>query len=97
MNANFKEFKSKEIIDVSDGMKIGYADDIVFDTKTADVVSLVVYGRYRWFGLLGRDDDMVIGWSDIETIGEDTILVKRHDFQGAKRSSKKKYFDQLFG
>lgn len=85
MNTNFKLFKAKEIIDVKDGMKIGYVDDLIFDTQTADVVSLVVYGRYRWFGLLGREDDYVIDWENIETIGEDTILVRGHEFKTAKR------------
>lgn len=97
MNANFKEFKSKEIIDVEDGMKIGYVDDLVFDTDTADVVSLVVYGRYRLFGLLGRDEDMIIDWEDIEIIGTDAILVKRQGIKGIKHQTKPNYFEKLFG
>ena len=39
------------------------------------VLSLIVYGRLRFFGLLGREEDRVIPWEDIEIIGEDTILV----------------------
>lgn len=97
MNANFKQFKSKEIIDINDGSKIGYVDDMVFDTETADVVSLVVYGRYRFFGLLGREDDIVIDWDAIETIGEDTILVKIDGIKGVKHQSKINYFEKLFG
>ena len=27
------------------------------------------------FGLLGREDDCIIDWGDIEVIGEDSILV----------------------
>lgn len=95
--ARFAEFKHKEIIDVSDGAKIGYVDDIVFDTETADIVSIIVYGRYRFFGLFGRDDDMVINWSDIEIIGTDTILVKAQNIEKARKPSKINYFDKLFG
>lgn len=97
MTSRFGEFKNKEIIDVSDGAKIGYVDDIVFDTKTADVISIVVYGRYRFFGLFGRDDDMVIDWSDIEIIGTDTILVKEQSIKKEKKTQRVNYFDKLFG
>ena len=37
--------------------------------------SVIVYGRPRLFGIMGRDDDLIIPWSDIEVIGEDTVLV----------------------
>lgn len=97
MNANFKQFKAKEIIDINDGSKVGYVDDMIFDTETADVVSLVVYGRYRFFGLLGREDDIVIDWNSIETIGEDTILVKIDNIKGVKHQAKTNYFEKLFG
>ncbi len=95
--SKFGEFRKKEIIDVSDGAKIGYVDDIIFDTKTADVLSIVVYGRYRFFGLFGRDDDMIIDWNDIEIIGTDTILVKEQNIKREKKSQHVNYFDKLFG
>lgn len=97
MTSRFAEFKNKEIIDVSDGAKIGYVDDIVFDTQTADVISLVIYGRYRFFGLFGRHDDIFIDWEDIEIIGEDTILVKEQNLIRDKKPQKVSYFDKLFG
>ena len=54
------------------GLKIGYVDDIEMDTQGANIVSLIVYG-------MGRDEDIIIKCSDIELIGEDTILVKFND------------------
>ena len=56
------------------GLKIGYVDDIEMDTQGANIVSLIVYGKPRAFGIMGRDE-----CSDIELIGEDTILVKFND------------------
>ena len=38
--------------------------------------AIVIRGRYRLFGLLGREEDTVIPWEDIQVIGEDTILVR---------------------
>lgn len=97
ITSRFGEFKNKEIIDVSDGAKIGYVDDIVIDTQSADIISIVVYGRYRFFGLFGRDDDMIIDWEDIEIIGTDTILVKSQNIKKENKSQRVNYFDKLFG
>lgn len=97
ITSRFGEFKNKEIIDVADGAKIGYVDDIVIDTESADIVSIVVYGRYRFFGLFGRDDDMIIDWDDIEIIGTDTILVKSQNIKKDNKAQRVNYFDKLFG
>jgi len=71
----FEDLRNKEIIHIKSGGKVGFVDDVEFDTSTAKVCSLVVYGRARFFGLFGREDDFVIPWGDIEIIGEDTILI----------------------
>ena len=49
--------------------------DVELDTQNAVLTAIVIRGRYRLFGLLGREEDTVIPWEDIEVIGEDTILV----------------------
>ncbi|MBQ9383320.1 MAG: YlmC/YmxH family sporulation protein [Ruminiclostridium sp.] len=75
MLCTFDEIKNKEIINIKTGSKMGYADDIEFDTCTAKICRLVIFGKAKLFGLLGRAEDTEICWSDIEIIGEDTILV----------------------
>lgn len=65
----------KEVINIRDGTRLGNVGDIEIDTVTAVVLSLVIYGRLRFFGLLGREDDRIIPWADIRVIGEDIILV----------------------
>ncbi len=75
MLCTFEELRNKEIINIKSGRKMGFADDVEFDTCTAKICKLIVYGKSKLFGLLGREDDMTICWSDIEIIGEDTILV----------------------
>ena len=87
MICRFEDLKCKEIINIKSGRKMGYADDIEFDTCTAKICKLIIYGRNRFFGLFGREDDYVICWSDIEIIGEDTILVSC-DFLNAQKSPK---------
>ncbi|MCR4780362.1 MAG: YlmC/YmxH family sporulation protein [Ruminiclostridium sp.] len=75
MLCTFDDIRNKEIINIKSGRKIGYADDIEFDTCTAKICRLVIFGKAKLFGLLGREDDISICWSDIEIIGEDAILV----------------------
>ena len=57
------------------GSKLGYVSDAEIDTAAAAVTAIVIRGRLRFFGLLGREEDTIIRWQDIEVIGEDTILV----------------------
>lgn len=67
--------RHKEVINVKDGMRLGAVCDLEIDTTNARVSAIVIYGRLRWFGLLGREDDVVVRWQDIQVIGDDTILV----------------------
>ncbi len=69
------DLRNKEVIDRSNGCRVGFADDVEVDTVTSQVKSIIVFGRPRLFGLFGKSDDMIIPWSDIELIGEDTIIV----------------------
>ena len=75
MSCRIAELRHKEVINQSDGMRLGFVDDVEINTKTAQLVSIVIYGRLKLFGILGRYDDTVIPWCDIKLIGEDTILV----------------------
>ncbi|MBW7573719.1 YlmC/YmxH family sporulation protein [Caproiciproducens faecalis] len=67
--------RHKEVINVKDGTRIGCVCDVEIDTVDARVIAIVIYGRLRCFGLLGREDDIIIKWQDIQVIGDDTILV----------------------
>lgn len=75
MVCTFEDIRNKEIINIKSGVKMGYADDVEFDTCTSKICRLVIFGRAKFFGLLGREDDFSVCWSDIEIIGEDAILV----------------------
>ena len=75
MICSLNELRNKEVVSVQTGLKLGYVDDIEINTSEASVVSLIIYGRPKGFGILGRDDDIIIRCNDIELVGEDTILV----------------------
>ena len=75
LSISTEELKEKEVINILSGEKLGYADDFEIDTETGKVIALVILGRNRFFGLFGREDNIVIPFSEIQLIGNDTILV----------------------
>ena len=81
------DLRCKEVINLCDGCRMGYVGDAEVDTLCGRVVSLVVPGRCRFFGLFGREDDFVVPWECIERIGDDIILV-RYDHPIVRRERK---------
>lgn len=75
MIARITDMHDKEVINISDGTRLGYVDDLEVDTCSAQITALVICGRNRLFGILGREPDIVVQWKDIEVVGEETILV----------------------
>lgn len=76
MLCRITDMHNKEVINVSDGTRLGCVDDVEVDTCNAQLVSIVIHGRPKCMGLMGHEEDIIIGWKDIEVIGEETILVK---------------------
>lgn len=55
MTANFSSFRKKELINVSDGMKLGFVDDIMFDSESAEVDRLWFTEGLKLFGLWAEE------------------------------------------
>lgn len=86
-----QELRRKEVINQRNGYRIGFVDDLEVNTNNAEVCSLIIYGRVRFFGFFGRDDDCIIPWQNIKLIGQDTILVD-FCYSGDKKRRKKPFF-----
>lgn len=76
MECRVSELRYKEIINVSDGSRYGWVGDVEVDLESGQVRALVVPGRLRLFGLLGREEDRVFPWEAVRRFGADTILVE---------------------
>lgn len=72
----FRELCAKEVVQLSNGACLGKADDLEMDPQTAQIQSLQLLGRPRFFGLLGRDATLTIPWEEIDKIGVDAVLVR---------------------
>ena len=81
------DLRYKEIINLQNGHRMGYVCDAEITLPDGEVRALIVPGVSRFFGLLGREEDMVIPWEKITKIGEDIILVdmemdlRRHEYR----------------
>ena len=77
METRIAELRYKEVISVEDGARYGSVGAMEVDLETGQVRALVVPGRRRFFGLLGREEDKVIPWGAVKRFGEDIILVEQ--------------------
>ena len=78
----------KDIISISTGQNIGRADDMEFNENTAQVENLVVFGRPKLFGLLGRGKDIRIPWADVITVGKDVILINSREIHHSEKTGR---------
>ena len=85
----FSELRYKEVIDIRSGARFGYVCDIEYDSTDGKLLSIVTPGKAKLFGLLGREDDTVLPWSDIVRVGSDIILVdKKEEYRKRKRKNR---------
>lgn len=75
MTCRIAELQYKELVDITDGTRYGYISDLEIDTEKGIIENMIVYGRSRLFGLLGRENDAVFPWSAVKRIGADLILI----------------------
>ena len=73
MDITFSIIKSKEIINVFDGKRLGRAVDVVFNKEGGRVLGIVVPSPKKMFKKI---EDIFIPLELIKRIGEDVILVK---------------------
>ena len=69
------QLRLKEVISIGDGSRFGYVGDLEVELDNGQIRALIIPGRLRLFGLLGREDDIIIPWEAVRRFGEDTILV----------------------
>ena len=75
MLCRIDDLRNKQVVCVKDGCVLGYISDIELDTANGSLTSIIIFDRLRFFGLFGREEDIVIPWEDISVIGNETVLV----------------------
>lgn len=69
-------FKQKEVINLSDGRRLGFVQDVEADFETGRITAIIVPGSNKLFNMIGNKGDIIIPWEKIKRIGDDIILVE---------------------
>lgn len=75
MGCRIADLRNKQVVCIKNGCVLGYVYDVEFNTCDGTLTAIIIPGRPRFFGIFGHDEDIVIPWSEIEVIGEETVLV----------------------
>lgn len=71
------DLRSREIVNVIDGSRLGLVQDLDLDLDAGRVKGLIAQGaQTKFLGLIGRDEDLYIAWEQVIRIGTDVILVE---------------------
>ena len=70
------DFKHKEVVNIIDGKKMGYVQDVYADLKTGKITHIVVPSGKKNMKIFSQDEGIKISWEKIKCIGEDLILVE---------------------
>lgn len=76
MQFKISDLGLRDIVNIVDGSKLGTVKDVYIDLETGKLVSLVLSGDRKYFGLMSAGKDTVVPWEKIKKIGVDTVLVE---------------------
>ena len=76
MVCTLEELRCKDVINIVNGENLGRVDDLQMNANSATVTALILYGRPRFFGILGPRDNCIIDFRQIRLVGKDAILVE---------------------
>ncbi len=71
------ELKRREVINGSDGRRMGHIIDLVFSADSGKIKGIILpYGKR---GVFSKSQDLFVPWQCVQKIGEDVILVEIRD------------------
>jgi YlmC/YmxH family sporulation protein len=69
------DLKSKEVINVETGRRMGFVCDIEFSLENGKFTALIVPGQRKFRLFFSKPEDIYLKWENIVKIGDDIILV----------------------
>ena len=70
------DFKHKEVVNVKDGKRLGYVQDVCADLETGNITHIIVPGSgSKLMNFFKTNNEISIPWKKVKCIGEDLILV----------------------
>lgn len=81
---SISEFQIKDVVNVSNGKKLGSIGDIDINVTTGKIQAIILGGSGKVLGFFGKEEEMIIPWRNIVKIGEDVILVRVNEPKGER-------------
>lgn len=72
---NFSDLKRKEVINVTDGRRLGMICDIIIDINNCRLEAIIVPGCFSLANMFQKQRNIIIPWCNIRKLGDDVILV----------------------
>lgn len=72
---SLSQLRQMEVIDISEGRRLGFIGDIIFDDDFKKIDSLVIPSQSGLFSIFKRREEINIKWNQIKTVGVDILLV----------------------
>ena len=72
MEERLSALRDREVVNVATGERLGYVEDVLLELRSGRLLSLIVPGKAHLFS---REEDLILPWSAIRTLGGDIILV----------------------
>lgn len=69
------QLRQMEVVDISEGRRLGFIGDIIFNEDFTKIEALVIPSQNGFLSIFKKKDEMHIKWNQIKTIGIDIILV----------------------
>lgn len=82
MDISYNDLRSKEIINLCDGSRMGHVVDVVFNSDSGKVTGLVAPGEKKFFKKAG---ELFIPLEKVRRIGDDVILIRFDVSDGVNR------------
>lgn len=73
MDISYNDLRNKEIINLSDGSRMGHIADLIFSSDSGRIIGLVVPGEKHFFK---KTEELFIPLEKVRRIGDDVILVR---------------------
>ncbi len=73
MDISFNDLRSKEIINLCDGSRMGHIVDVVFNSDSGKVTGIVAPGEKKIFK---KNSEIFIPIEKVRRIGDDVILIR---------------------
>ena len=74
------DLRQKEVINIINASRLGYVYDVEINFETGNIDAIIVPGKPRILGVIGKKDDYVIPWDNIVRVGEDIVLVEMSEY-----------------